>query len=77
MGTTKKKTLFQMHHLRNCPISWLPFSFFHEKMSIEVRVTRFGDFSPLGRLFTLGSFIKNTQLAQICVLLISNVKLLQ
>jgi hypothetical protein len=32
-----------------------------------------GDFSPLGRLFTAASFLKNTQLAQICLPLISKV----
>jgi hypothetical protein len=40
------------------------------------RVTRLGDFSPLGRFFTLDSFMKNTQLAQICVQLISKVKVM-
>jgi hypothetical protein len=28
--------------------------------SVAVRVTRFGEFSPFGRLFTLGSFLKIT-----------------
>jgi hypothetical protein len=37
-------------------------------------MTRLGDFLPFGRLFISGSFMKNTQLAQICVLLISKVK---
>jgi hypothetical protein len=38
------------------------------------KVSRLGDFSPLGRLFTLGSFMEKTQLAQMCVLIISDIK---
>jgi hypothetical protein len=32
-------------------------------------VTRLGDFSPLGRLFTLGSFLKRTEVAKLFGLL--------
>jgi hypothetical protein len=40
------------------------------------RVTRLGDFSPLGQLLTLGNFfMKIKQLAQVCALLISEVKI--
>jgi hypothetical protein len=39
---------------------------------IRIRVTRLGEFSPVGRL--LGSFVKITEIAQIMGLLFSTVK---
>jgi hypothetical protein len=41
--------------------------------SFETRVTRLGEFSPIGWLFTLGSFLKMTEVAQIFGLLFPNV----
>jgi hypothetical protein len=35
----------------------------HFLLSSETRVTRFGEFSPIGRLFSLGSFWKITEVA--------------
>jgi hypothetical protein len=42
--------------------------------SNTVSVARLGEFSPIGRLFTLGNFVKNTEIAQIIGLLFSTVK---
>jgi hypothetical protein len=41
---------------------------------VENRVTRLGEFSPIGRLFTLGSFEKNKEIEQIIGLPFSTVK---
>jgi hypothetical protein len=41
------------------------------------RVTRFGEFSPNESLFTLGSFMKITEIAQFLGLLFSTVKVVQ
>jgi hypothetical protein len=37
----------------------------------ESRVTRLGEYSPNGRLFTLGQFLKTTEAVHIFVLLLS------
>jgi hypothetical protein len=39
------------------------------RSSLDTRVTRLGEFSPFGSLFTLGSFEKLTELAPIIGLL--------
>jgi hypothetical protein len=44
--------------------------------NVGIRVTRSGEFSPFGRLFSLGRFSKITQLAQISGLLFSTVKII-
>jgi hypothetical protein len=46
------------------------------KSDVAVRVTRLGEFSPLGRLFTLCSFLKITKVAQILGLPFSTVKVM-
>jgi hypothetical protein len=40
---------------------------------VKGSVTRLGEFSPIGWLFTLGSFTKITELAQISGLLFPNI----
>jgi hypothetical protein len=42
-------------------------------MYVKIRVTRFGEFSPVGRLFTMGIFVKITEITQI---LFSTVKVM-
>jgi hypothetical protein len=44
-----------------------------ERVLPGARVTRLGEFSPHGRLFTLGSGLKITEVVHICVLLLSMV----
>jgi hypothetical protein len=46
------------------PFSFKSFLLHFSTNSVGTRVTRLGDYSRIGRLFTLGSFI-NTQLAHI------------
>jgi hypothetical protein len=41
-----------------------------------IRVDRLGEFSPIGSLFTLGCFMKSTEIAQIVCLLFSTVKVM-
>jgi hypothetical protein len=36
------------------------------KTGLSSRVTRFGKFSPYGQLFSLGSFLKVTEVGQFC-----------
>jgi hypothetical protein len=43
---------------------------------VTSRVTRLSEFSPIGCLFTLGSFLKITEVAQICWLRFPNVSVI-
>jgi hypothetical protein len=47
-----------------------------QKVLVGNRVTRLGEFSPNGFFFTLGSFMKITEVARICYFLISTVKVM-
>jgi hypothetical protein len=40
-----------------------------EKSKVTGRMTRLGDFSPMGRLITLGGFMKMIEVSQFFVLL--------
>jgi hypothetical protein len=43
--------------------------FFQKKTILVIRVTKLGEFSPIGRLGTLGSFLKTKEIARIFGLL--------
>jgi hypothetical protein len=47
------------------PVIYPNWDFLFVNMSSGNRVTRLGDFSPVGRMFILGSFIKITEVAKI------------
>jgi hypothetical protein len=51
------------------------YSFVITNGQVEVRVTRLGEFSPNGRLFSLGCYMKITEASHIYWLLYSMVKL--